>query len=149
MRTLKTKGDIEIHSGKALKRPSKPLAEETAEMVSELMNASTSFHKLHLSVTGTGSYAQHKALNDLYDSLPEHADILAEGFQGISEILLKYEDKPPRKLKTIKEGLDYLREMYEEVSELQSEMPYSEIVNNLDLVKDSINKAKYKLIFLS
>ena len=39
--------------------------------------------------------------------------------------------------------------MYEEVSELQSEMPYSEIVNNLDLVKDSINKAKYKLIFLS
>jgi len=27
-------------------------------------------------------------------------------------------------------------------------MPYSEIVNNLDLVKDSINSTKYKLLFL-
>jgi hypothetical protein len=27
-------------------------------------------------------------------------------------------------------------------------LPYSEIVNNLDLVKDALNSAKYKLLFL-
>ena len=30
----------------------------TAACVSELMNASTSFHKLHLKVTGVGSFAE-------------------------------------------------------------------------------------------
>ena len=39
--------------------------------------------------------------------------------------------------------------MIEEINELQSIMPYSEIVNNLDLIKDVFNTAKYKLIFLS
>jgi hypothetical protein len=34
------------------------------------------------------------------------------------------------------------------VNKLQGMMPYSEIVNNLDLVKDSINSTKYKLLFL-
>jgi hypothetical protein len=39
---------------------------------------------------GAGSYAAHKALNDLYDALPGHADDLAEGFQGAAEKLLSY-----------------------------------------------------------
>jgi len=42
-----------------------------------------------------------------------------------------------------------MRHISEAVTELQSIMPHSEIVNQLDLVKDSINSAKYKLIFLS
>ena len=36
----------------------------TSACVSELMNAATSFHKLHLKVSGAGAYAAHKALND-------------------------------------------------------------------------------------
>ena len=40
-------------------------------------------------------------------------------------------------------------DLTEEVNQLQEVMPYSEIVNNLDLVKDAVNTAKYKLIFLS
>ena len=78
-----------------------------------------------------------------------HADTLAEGFQGASETLLKYENDAPVVLNNVKEAIIYLKELTEEVTELQSIMPYSEIVNNLDLVKDSINSAKYKLIFLS
>jgi len=65
------------------------------------------------------------------------------------ETLLKYENDAPIVLNSVKEAIVYLRELTEEVVELQSIMPYSEIVNNLDLVKDSINSAKYKLIFLS
>ena len=120
----------------------------TATCVSELMNASTSFHKLHLKVTGVGSFAAHKALNDLYDALVDHADNLAEGYQGAAEILLKYNDVPNKTLNTVEDGLDYIRMLIDMVTGLQSKMPYSEIVNELDTVKSSLNSAKYKLKFL-
>ena len=120
----------------------------TAACVSELMNASTSFHKLHLKVTGVGSFAAHKALNDLYDALVDHADNLAEGYQGAAEILLKYNDVPNKTLNTVEDGLNYIRMLIDMVTGLQSKMPYSEIVNELDTVKSSLNSAKYKLKFL-
>jgi len=120
----------------------------TAACVSELMNAATSFHKLHLRVQGAGAYAAHKALNELYDELPDHADTIAETYQGASEKLLQYQDVAPRSLKSVEEGLAYLREMHAMVTSLQSKMPYSEIVNELDNVKSTIDSAKYKLIFL-
>ena len=120
----------------------------TAACVSELMNAGTSFHKLHLKVTGPGSYSAHKALNELYDALPEHADALAEGFQGAAEVLLKYNEVAPKILNTIEDGLAYIRMLVDMINGLQSKMPYSEIVNELDTVKSTLNSAKYKLKFL-
>ena len=120
----------------------------TAACVSELMNAATSFHKLHLKVTGTGSYAAHKALNDLYDALPGHADDLAEGYQGAAEKLLTYSESVPRTLNSVDDALAYLREMTSMVNGLQAKMPYSELVNDLDTVKSTLNSAKYKLKFL-
>jgi DNA-binding ferritin-like protein len=115
---------------------------------SELMNARTSIHKLHLKVTGEGSFAAHKALNELYDALPDHADTLVEGYQGAAEKILSYTEVPPRTLDTVADGVSYLRDIYAMVNKLQGMLPYSEIVNNLDLVKDSINSTKYKLLFL-
>ena len=120
----------------------------TAACVSELMNAATSFHKLHLKVTGMGSFAAHKALNKLYDALPEHADDLAEGYQGASEKLLDYSEIAPKTLSSVAEAISYIRDMVNMVSNLQSKMPYSEIVNELDNVKSTLNSAKYKLNFL-
>lgn len=120
----------------------------TAACATELMNAASSFHKLHLKVKGAGSFAAHKALNELYDALPGHADTLIEGYQGASEKLLDYTESSPRTLNTVEEGIAYLRDMYQMVNALQAKMPYSEIVNSLDTLKDSINSAKYKLIFL-
>jgi len=120
----------------------------TSACATELMNAASSFHKLHLKVKGTGSYAAHKALNDLYDALPEHADTLVEGYQGAAEKILDYTEAAPRTLNTVEEGLAYLRDMYQMVNALQAKMPYSELVNSLDTLKDTINSAKYKLLFL-
>jgi len=120
----------------------------TAACVSELMNAGTSFHKLHLKITGTGSYAAHKALNELYDAMPGHADDLAEGYQGASEKLLTYSEVAPRKLDTVEDALSYIRDITEMVNGLQAKMPYSELVNDLDTVKSTLNSAKYKLKFL-
>ena len=115
---------------------------------SELMNARTSFHKLHLKVTEDGSFAAHTALNELYDALPGFADSLVEGYQGAAEKILKYTEVSPRTLDTVADGVGYLRDIYAMVNKLQGMLPYSEIVNNLDLVKDGINSAKYKLLFL-
>ena len=121
----------------------------TGSFVKELMNAATSFHKLHLQVTGVGSYAQHKALNEIYDALPDLADSIAEGYQGACEVILQYEDQSPMMLQNVDEAIEYLREIKYQVDELQAVIPHSEIVNLLDTVKDVINSAKYKLIFLS
>jgi DNA-binding ferritin-like protein len=120
----------------------------TAACVSELMNAATSMHKLHLKVTGTGSFAAHKALNELYDALPGHADDLAEGYQGAAEVLLSYTEAAPRVLNSVEEGINYIRDMHKMVTSLQTKMPYSEIVNDLDTIKSTLNSAKYKLLFL-
>jgi hypothetical protein len=119
-----------------------------ASCASELMNATTSFHKLHLKVTGDGSFAAHKALNEIYDALPDFADTLVEGYQGAAEKILKYSEVSPRTLDTVADGVAYLRDIYAMINKLQGMLPYSEIVNNLDLVKDSINSTKYKLLFL-
>jgi hypothetical protein len=115
---------------------------------SELMNAAVSFHKLHLKIKGDGSYAAHKALNEFYDGLHGHADTLIEGYQGASEKLLSYKETTPRILDTVSDAVAYLRDLSAVITKLQGMLPYSEIVNNLDLVKDSINSTKYKLIFL-
>lgn len=120
----------------------------TSACVSELMNAATAIHKLHLKITGTGSYAAHKALNELYDALPGHADDLAEGYQGASEKLLTYKEVAPRTLNTVAEAIEYLKEITEMVNGLQAKMPYSELVNDLDTIKSTINSGKYKLLFL-
>lgn len=137
-----------------LKRPvSAPvdtLEHKTAYLVTELMNAAVSAHKLHLKVTGTGSYASHKALNELYDGLPDLADDVAEGFQGAREVLLECStEKAPKVLNSVEDCVNYLRELNGMVSELQAIMPYSEIVNDLDNVKSLLNSTKYKLLFLS
>ena len=120
----------------------------TAACATEMMNAAISFHKLHLKVTGDGSFAAHTALNTFYDGLHGHADTLIEGYQGTAEKILTYTDMPIRTLDTVSDGIAYLRDMYNTINKLQGMMPYSEIVNNLDLVKDSINSTKYKLLFL-
>jgi DNA-binding ferritin-like protein len=120
----------------------------TAACVSELMCAATSFHKLHLKVTGAGSYAAHKALNELYDALPGHADDLAEGYQGAAEKLLSYSETSPRILNSVDDALGYIREIGEMVNKLQAKMPYTEIVNDLDTIKSTLNSTKYKLLFL-
>lgn len=121
---------------------------QTAALANELMNAATSFHKLHLKVTGLGSYAAHKALNEIYDALPGHADDLVEGFQGAAEKILDLPNTMPRTLNTVEEALSYLRDLSSQVDSLQSVMPYSQIVNDLDNVKSSIDGVKYKLLFL-
>jgi DNA-binding ferritin-like protein len=125
-----------------------PVCTMCAALGAEFMNAATSFHRLHLKVTGLGSYASHKALNELYDALPGHADDLLEQYQGVTEKLLEIPTTTPRILNTVEEAVAYLRELHNMTNNLQEMLDYSEIVNQLDEVKSMIDSTKYKLLFL-
>lgn len=52
---------------------------EIAKFIGVLMMSRTAAHLMHLK---TGSYAEHKALNDLYDGIVELLDSFAEAAQG-------------------------------------------------------------------
>jgi DNA-binding ferritin-like protein len=123
-------------------------------LVVELMDAALKFHILHLTITGPGSYAAHKALNDLYAALPDHADTIAEGYQGATGEIPKYPADMPSyvcapAMSNVKEALSYLEELCDKICKLQESLPYTEIVNDLDTIKSTLNSAKYKLKFLS
>jgi len=143
---LPVKGMMEKESKKEDKQES--LCMEVAEVVTCLMNASVSLHKLHLKVTGQGSYAAHNALSG-YDKFHDFADDLAEGFAGAYGELLKYKEELPTILNSPKEAISFLEDLKVEVTDLQTKLPYSEIINQLDLVKEHCNGIKYKLMFLS
>jgi DNA-binding ferritin-like protein len=125
-----------------------------AGFVVELMDASIKFHILHLSITGPGSFSAHKALNDLYEALPDHADTIAEGYQGATGELLKYPADMPSSvcapaMSTVKDAIAYIGDLHSAICHLQKLISYSEIVNDLDTIKSTLNSAKYKLKFLS
>jgi DNA-binding ferritin-like protein len=124
------------------------LCMQTSALAQDLLNCVTSFHKLHLKVTGLGSYAAHKALGSFYEAIGDHADDLVEHFQGAEEKILELPNTAPAELNTVEEGIDYLRKIKDKVIALQSVMPHSEIVNELDNVKSLIDSTKYKLLFL-
>jgi DNA-binding ferritin-like protein len=125
-----------------------PVDAMVASCVTELMNAATSFHKLHLKVTGPGSYAAHKALQG-YEKFHDFADNIAEQYQGAAEVLLKYQEPSPRILETVDDAIWYIKDLHSMITNLQSQLSYSEIVNELDNVKSELNSIKYKLKFLS
>jgi len=129
------------------KETNSDLCKQTADVVNELLNAAPSLHKLHLKVTGQGSYAAHKALQG-YDKFQDFGDQLAEEYQGAAEEILTIIDTTPKTLNTVEEGLTFLKELKDKISSLQKVMPYSEIVNDLDTYKSEINGMKYKLLFL-
>lgn len=122
---------------------------ETAAMIAHAQSLVTSIHQLHLKVTGPGSLAAHKALGEFYEGMPGLIDSVAEQYQGAREKLLEYPAVPAYKCGTVQEALAHVKELYNEIVELQKIMPFSEIVNQLDEMKSLIASTKYKLLFLS
>jgi DNA-binding ferritin-like protein len=121
---------------------------QTAAYAQDLLNSVTSIHKIHLKVTGLGSFAAHTALNTFYDEIGDLADGIVEQFQGAEEKLLEMPNTAPTELNSVEETIDYLRNLKDKTTALQSIMPHSEIVNQLDEVKSLIDSTKYKLLFL-
>lgn len=53
-----------------------------AQMVAVLFLARDLAHRAHLKARGRGSYAQHAALGDFYESVIDFADKMTEAYQG-------------------------------------------------------------------
>lgn len=122
---------------------------ETASMLAHAQGLTTSFHQLHLKVTGPGSFAAHKALGEFYTGMPDLVDAVSEQYQGAREKLLEFPTIPLYKCGSVQEAISHMKELYTEVADLQKIMPFSEIVNQLDEIKSLISSTKYKLMFLS
>lgn len=138
-----------VASSPAYTKPSgNHCVEETTACICELMNASISFHKLHLKVSGVGAHAMHVALGPLYEGMPDLIDTISETYQGAAERILVLTDCCPRSLNSVEEAIIYIREIYDMICALQDIMCFSEISNELDNVKALLSSTKYKLLFL-
>lgn len=133
-----------------MQRPSATCHLMISELVAELLLLAPKVHSLHLNVTGLGSFAKHKALNEFYDSIPGLADSIAEGWQGYNEKLLNQVDCKIPIFTNTQDLLTFLRRIHGKITETQKMIPSdaSEIVNDLDVIKSEINSLKYKLLFL-
>lgn len=113
-----------------------------------MLEAANAFHFLHLKIKGQGGYAAHIALNELYEALPDLVDTVIEGYQGAAEVLLDFPQVESIRFESVEDAVNFIRMKCENISMIQEMMPYSEVSSNMDLIKDALNKAKYKLIFL-
>ena len=52
------------------------------ELIALLFLSREVAHRSHLKASGKGSYAAHMALNDFYTAIVDHADAIAEAWQG-------------------------------------------------------------------
>lgn len=119
------------------------------EIISKLFHARTQLHILHLQMVGNGSYAAHKALNELYSGIADKTDELAETLQGKTKSILKgyksypfVEDGNPIKF------LDELKICLESYRKKLKSPEYDNIDNQVQVIIDSIEQSQYKLIFL-
>ena len=135
----------QLQMNKGLQKP----ASGCEALFFNLLNSVTVIHIAHLGITGPGSYAAHKALNEFYDGIGDLADQLIEHYQGITGKLIDFPDTcSVPKLKSAEACCGYLKGLRAEVDKEQATMPYSEINNVLDEVKSLIDSTCYKLTFL-
>ena len=117
------------------------------EFILTLFNARTAAHIAHLSVTGAGSYAKHKALNEFYDGIVDLADRFAEGYIGCEGELIKFggssfklERDPVKMLEGLKGVIAAARAECEEYPFLQQ---------ICDDMTELVSSTLYKLKFLA
>lgn len=112
------------------------------EFVSLLFEIEVNTHIMHLQ---TGSLAQHLALNDLYQGMPELRDHFCEAYQGEYTIIKGY------KAVEIKEGLDpvkYLQECCTQIEAFRGTLHEGYLQQIVDDILDAIYSQVYKLRFL-
>ena len=114
------------------------------EFILTLLHASTNTHILHWQ---TKSFANHMALGEFYQELPELIDALVEATQGVTGEIIQF---PADYYPPAENGLTELKELREYFVENRDVMPPdSEIQNLLDSIGDQIDSTLYKLRFLS
>ncbi len=119
------------------------------EFISYLMVCRNVLHAMHLKTTGVSSYATHKALNELYDSIAESIDEISEAYQGYYGELLTFNFETGNEYLSMK-PVDYVAQILKHVEECKTKYnSNSMIVNEIDVLIKNLSSAHYKLKFLS
>jgi len=115
------------------------------ELMSKLMHSNKQTQVFHRQ---TGSFAEHEALGGYYPEIEELIDDLVETFQGKHGILKGYESYDLVDYSSNSQVVKYFTELEKDVEEIYPTIKDTYIQNQLDEVKQLINKTLYKLKFL-
>jgi DNA-binding ferritin-like protein len=116
-----------------------------SHFIESLMMYRNVIHQRHLSAKGSGSFARHIALGDLYEAMPDIIDDIAEQYQGRTNTILEY--KNTCKVKDVSGlALPIVVELRKFVDDNKEAMgDYCEIQNTIDNLSSILNRTIYKL----
>jgi hypothetical protein len=110
-----------------------------ALFVGTMFHSATITHLQHLA---TKSFAQHMALGEYYEAIPDLVDKYAEAYQGRYGIITGY-DVEFHKNSNPKA---YVKSLLTFLDEIKGSLPKdSDLVNLFDAVVDAVTSLKYKL----
>lgn len=112
------------------------MSKQAASFALELLSAAVKAHQMHWA---TRSYAQHVALGDFYEELPELIDTVIESYQG------KYGLVPGPK----EDPVSFIQELSSYIAAERDFCDDSEIQNDIDAIATLCDSTLYKLKFLS
>lgn len=118
---------------------------ELNQFVSTLWQSRTQSHIWHHQTQGIGSFSEHKALENYYESIVELVDGFVESVQGKYGIISGYSTYP---LADWKEGgsMDYFHMLCGFVEEGRKTLPQdSYIQNQIDEIVELLYDTKYQL----
>ncbi len=119
------------------------------EFITKLLHCTTQVHIYHLICKGPGSFAMHKALNELYDELPDLVDGLAESVQGKYGIL-NYAMAAPAYDSTLSKAVPYVKDVLNYIKMTRKDIcQESNYQNQIDELETLFYATIYKLENLS
>lgn len=140
---LKVEQEVEFVQARASISTSENV--EVSDFFASLLNAATVVHMLHLK---SRSYAEHKALETLYEGLPDLADDLIEAYQSKLGLVTSYPTQSVFASDSI-DPLLYVKGIREVVATKRTLVAgYSELQNILDEITQLLDSTIYKLSFL-
>jgi hypothetical protein len=119
--------------------------EEFSDMVSRILHSRNQVHVFHLQ---TESYAEHKALNDYYDSIGDLYDGLVESYQGKYGIITNVKSFEIESYESNQQVISYFTTLSNEIESKRTSVEDSYLQNQIDTVLELIFSTLYKLRFL-
>jgi len=113
------------------------------ELSGLLFEVTTQAHISHLQ---TNSYAAHKAMNELYDGLPDLLDRFVEAYQGFYGKIVEHKTNM-----TIQNNIDflsYLTKKHQEVEGMRIHFSKGSLLQIMDDICELMASTIYKLKFL-
>jgi hypothetical protein len=114
-------------------------------LVSYLLHSQTQVHVFNLQ---TGSYAEHKALQNYYEGIDDLMDSLIESYQGTNGIVEEYKAFPIKKYGGNEMVVAYFDNLKKIIDENRESADGSHLQNIIDEIIELITSTLYKLKFL-